>query len=429
MKLKLPNFLHTPQFTIGPVRKVLSFLAKYKILILILIFLLALIAGAIWLRGYLATEVKSASSNSGDDTYYSNPSDNSSPLPAIPSPSDDSNSSNSDNSNLNNIPDNETIPMLTPFPTFAPLPTAVPQSTVTTTTTQTNSGNPNCNTGSGVANSWYSDVYPNPQISTNTGSVALIVTLRDCNENTAPASDTLSISVSSGDSNTQVNGHSLPYSVTAQNGQANFTVTSQINGTVTLIVQDTTSSFTVTDINNHNPNIVFSGNSSGNSNCSTGSGTPNSWYSDVYPASPISAATGSTVTFSVTLRDCNRNTAPVSDTLSFSQTSNDSSFTVNGSALPASIQTQNGQATFTVSSQNAGTDNFSIRDTTNSFTVTDPNNSSPSINFTSSSTPTPTSTPAPTDTPTPTVTTTPSPTPTPTPAANPSPSNVATPTT
>jgi len=54
MKLKLPNFLHTPQFTIGPVRKVLSFLAKYKILILILIFLLALIAGAIWLRGYLA---------------------------------------------------------------------------------------------------------------------------------------------------------------------------------------------------------------------------------------------------------------------------------------------------------------------------------------------------------------------------------------
>jgi hypothetical protein len=426
MKLKLPNFLHTPQFTIGPVRKVLSFLAKYKILILILIFLLAFIIGAIWLRGYLATKVKSPSLNSGSDTYYSNPNYNSSPLPVIPSPSVNNTSNDSDNSGLNDIQNNGPIPTLTPFPTLAPLPVVTPGPAVNPTTT--NSGNPNCGTGSGIANSWYSDVYPNPQISTNTGSVALIVTLRDCNENTAPVSDTLSISVSSGDSNTQVNGHSLPYSVTAQNGQANFTVTSQITGTVTLVVQDTTSSFTVTDINDHNPSIIFSGNNSGNSNCSTGSGTPNSWYSDVYPASPISAATGSTVTFTITLRDCNRNTAPVSDTLSFSQTTNDSSFTVNGSALPVSIQTQNGQTTFTVSSQNAGTDNFSIQDTTNSFTITDPNNGNPSINFTPSSTPTPTPIPAPTDTPTPAVTPTPSPTATPSPTVNPSPTNMVTPT-
>jgi flagellar basal body-associated protein FliL len=397
--------------------KVLSFFFKYKILILILISLIVLIAGGIWLRSYLAARVKPSVSNPSDDIYYSNPFDNSRPTPNIPSPSD-----TPDNSTSNDNQDYETIPTLTPFPTFAPLPTLAPIPPVTATTTQTSSGNSSCNTGSGVPNSWYSDVYPNPSAaSTGNGSITLYVYIRDCNQNTAPVSDSLKISLSSGDSNTQVNGHTLPYVVTAQNGQASFTVTSQVTGTVTLLVQDTTQSFTVTNINNDNPSITFTG-SSGNSNCSTANGVPNFWYSEFSPASPISAATGSTVTLTVNIQDCNKNNVS-SDNLTLSQTSNDSGLTINGSASPVSVQAQSGQATFNVTSQNAGTDTFTIQDTTGNFTVTDVNNHNPSITFTSSSTPTPT--PAPTDTPTPGPTVTPVPTPsvtaTPIPTSSPTP--------
>jgi hypothetical protein len=120
-----------------------------------------------------------------------------------------------------------------------------------------NSGNSNCTTGAGVPNSWYSDVYPNPQITTNTGSVTIIVNIRDCNKNDAPVSDKLNITLSSGDPNTQIKGNSLPYTITTQNGEASFSVSSQNTGTVTLVIQDTTSSFTITDINNHNPSINF----------------------------------------------------------------------------------------------------------------------------------------------------------------------------
>ena len=241
---------------------------------------------------------------------------------------------------------------------------------------------------------------PNPPVTTNTGSVTMQVTIRDCNVNTAPVNDNLTISLVSGDSNTQVNGNNLPYSITASNGTANFTVTSQITGTVTLSVHDDTNNFTVTNINNQNPSISFTA-SSGSSSCSTANGTPNSWYSDYYPSSGISANTGATVTITVHIRDCSQ--ADVSsDNVTMTQTSSDSSLTINGSSSPVSVQAQNGIATFNLVSQNAGTDTFTVQDTTSNFAVTDINNQSLSITFSgSSTTPTPTPTPGLTNTPTP----------------------------
>jgi hypothetical protein len=158
-----------------------------------------------------------------------------------------------------------------------------------------------------------------------------------------------------------------------------------------------------------------SSNNSGNSSCTTANGTPNSWYSDFYPASPISSTTGSPVTINVHIRDCGQNDVS-SDSLTISQTSSDSTLTINGSSAPVTIQVQNGQANFTVNSQNAGTDTLQIQDTTSNFPVTDIHNTQPlSITFSgSSTTPTPTSTATPTPTPTATITPTPSITATPT---------------
>ncbi|MGA2911882.1 MAG: hypothetical protein ABSE17_04625 [Candidatus Levyibacteriota bacterium] len=264
---KLPHFPHLPRPNIEPVKKIVAFLVKHKIAITILICVIAFIVVAMWYRGYLLSKMGQSSGSSGDEIFNSTSPNSPLPTVAIPTPP-------ADNSGSDNI----VIP--TPFPTFAPLPTIAPLP-VTTTTTTSSTGNPNCTTGGGTPNSWYSDVYPNPPISTSNGSETLIVYVRDCNENTAPVSDNLSISLSSGDSNTQINGNALPYSVTTQNGYASFAVTSQVTGTVTLAIQDTTSNFTITNINNNNPSITFnnSGSSSGNANCSTANGVVNSWYS------------------------------------------------------------------------------------------------------------------------------------------------------
>jgi len=309
----------------------------------------------------------------------------------------------------------------TPFPTLAPLPTFSATTTDTSSTsTSSNTGNPNCTTGAGEPNSWYSDVYPNPPITTNTGSVGLIVVIRDCYKSTVSANDKLQISLISGDPNTKINDQTLPYTLNAQNGQANFYVTSQISGSVTLKVTDTTKSFDITDINNHNPTVTFSGNSSGNPNCTTGPGTANFWYSEVDPASAVSTNTGSSVSFTVNIKDCNKNDVSTTESLTITQTTSDSGFTINGSSSPVNISAPNGQTTFSVSSPNAGTVNFTVRDITSSFTITDQNNHNPSVIFSNSSstnpTPTPTNTPSssPTDTPTPTSSQSVTPNPTPT---------------
>jgi len=405
---KLPKIPHLPRLNIEPVRKIVAFLIKHKISVTILISLLAFITVAMWYRGYLLSKMKSTSANSNDEIFYSTKADNSIPTITIPTPPSKNDVLGTSNNSASYNNTQLTLP--TPFPTFAPLPTIAPITTTTINTSSNSSGNPNCTTGSGVPNSWYSDVYPNPPVSTSNGSITLIVYIRDCSRNTAPVNDNLTVTLSSNDSTARINGSSSPVNIQTQNGQVSFTVSSQNSTTDTFTIQDTTSNFAVTDINNNNPSVIFSNNSSGNSHCTTATGVPNSWYSDVYPASPLSAATGSTVTFTVDIRDCSQ-TNVSSDNLTLSQTSNDSSLTVNGSAPPVSVQAQNGQATFTVSSQNTGTDTFTMQDTTSSFTITDTNNQNPSVVFSGSSTATvtPTPTPAPSNTPTPSLTNTPTP--------------------
>ena len=124
------------------------------------------------------------------------------------------------------------------------------------TFTNNSSGNAHCNTGDGVPNSWFSDVY----ISSVTGTSArFTVKIRDCSQNLV-SNDSLSISLSSGDPSVQVNGNNLPYPINVQNGEIGFTVTTQSAGTDTFIVQDTTSSFRVTPPGNPNdPSVTFSG--------------------------------------------------------------------------------------------------------------------------------------------------------------------------
>lgn len=152
------------------------------------------------------------------------------------------------------------------------------------TFTNNSSGNASCTTAPGVPNAWYSDVYPNPPVTTDTGSIPLIVDIRDCNKNNAPVADTISIALSSGDPNTKVNGNSLPYSVTTQNGEVQFSVSSQVSGTVTLIVTDTTNSFTVTNTNNQNPSITFS--TSSTTPAPTGTPTPTPTTTDTPALTP-----------------------------------------------------------------------------------------------------------------------------------------------
>ena len=414
MKFKLPKLPHIPRLSIEPVRKIVTFLFKHKVSLTILISVIVFITAAMWYRGYLLSKMNPTSANNNNQTFYSTKNDTPGPTIVMPSPFNTNNDVLGASNNSNSY-GNTSLTLPTPFPTFAPLPTAAPiapiVNTTTTSASSTNnsSGNPNCTTGSGVPNLWYSDVYPNPPISTNTGSETLIVYIRDCNIKTAPVSDNLTITLTSNDPTAKINGSSSPVNIQTQNGQVSFTVTSQNTITDTFTIQDTTSNFAITDINNHNPSVAFSnnssGNSTGNSHCTTANGVPNTWFSDVSPTSPISANTSSTVTLTVDIRDCT-NTDVSSDNLTISQTSNDSGLTINTS----SVQAQNGQATFTVSSQNAGTDTFIIRDTTSNFIVTDANNHNPSVVFSGSSTITPTLAPtvaAPTDTPTPTIIPTP----------------------
>lgn len=438
MKIKLPKtplllqtyfrqLFHLPHLTrlniMLNIRPISSFLIKYKILITITAVFSAFIWLALWYRGILVLEMNRVDKHDSlEIAHYTAPSYTPSPAGITPSPTLTKKGvlGTADYSDRYSY-----IPYIspTPWPTLPPLPTLVPTSLPSNNSQSgNNTGNPNCTTGPGVPNSWYSDIYPNPPVSTTTGSVTLLVVLRDCNKNTPDVDDNLEIKLTSTDPTARINGYQSPVTVKAQHGQATIEVSSQNAITDTFVITDTTRSFTVTDINNHNPSVTFSRNSSGNPNCTTGPGIPNFWYSDVSPVSPVSATIGSSVTFSVTIKDCNKNTVSASDDLTISQTSNDSGLKVNGNTLPLNIKAQSGKATFTVSSPNAGTVTLTVRDTTNSFTVTDANNHNPSVVFKSLSSPSstpvpanPTSTPANTQTPNPTNTSAPIPTPTTTP--------------
>ncbi len=260
--IKLPNFHPFPKLRTEPISRALSFLFVHKILIITSILFVSIVAVGIYTGYFLNTStVQTATGNKTNNSISSNI-----PKPTLSSPSPSDNPSPTDNnvlgasidSSSNNAGNSDILPSPTPYPvpTYIPIPTTTLNST--SPTSSNSSGNSHCTTGAGVPNSWFSDVYPASPISSNTGNVTLTVDIRDCNKNTASVNDTLSISLSSGDSSTQINGNNLPYSTTTQNGQASFTVTSQNAGTDIFIIQDTTSSFTVTDTNNNNPSVIFS---------------------------------------------------------------------------------------------------------------------------------------------------------------------------
>jgi hypothetical protein len=145
----------------------------------------------------------------------------------------------------------------------------------------------------------------------------------------------------------------------------------------------------------------------------------------------VTVNVGSAAGFTVDIRDCNRNDVN-NDTVQISLSSGDNSVQINGNNLPYTLQSQNGKASFSVTSSNAGTYVFVVQDTSAGFTVTDPNNHPPSVVFNNPSAPTPqpTSTPA-SATPTPatgaTPTQNPVPLPTPTSSTLPTPTSIVSP--
>ena len=421
--MKLPNFNRLIQFK----RKITPFIVNHRILIPVSIIIsFSVVIFSVWainVRNNFIASIKSPQKDSSIEVNYSV-----TPYLSIPNFND---LSSSDSSVLGlsdfkspNVVKTYTPPVVTPYsiPTDIPLPTYTPISTSDTSSSSSSSSS--CAGTPTVDNS---QVYVSSRSTLVNNAVTISVELRDCYNNFAPVDDSLTITLSNSDSSARINGSPSPVTIKAQNGKASFSVNSQNVGTDTFVITDTNRSFTVTEPGYHNPSVTFTNNSSGNSNCTTGAGVPNPWYSDVYPASPVSANAGSNVTFSVVIRDCNKQTAAVSDTLSISLNSGDSSTRVSGNTLPYSLTTQNGEASFTVFSQNAWTVALTVQDTTSKFKVTDTNNNNPSVVFSSSSTPKPTDaiTPIPqsTDTPTPTLAETATPTPTPTDTLTPIPTS------
>lgn len=304
------------------------------------------------------------------------------------------------------LPTEQPTSVPTPYPTSLPIITSAPL---------------RCD---GTATEEHSQVYIS-QKTVQVGTESTItVELRDC-KNSLASDDTLSITLQGSNNTARINGQLFPINIKATNGKATFTVSSQTAGTDTYLISDTNQHFAVTMPGYHNPAVTFTSNSSGNANCTTAAGIPNAWYSDVYPNPPISTSTGS-VDLSLILRDCNKNQSGVSDSISISLLSGDSSTKVNGSSLPVQITTQNGAATFSVSSAGAGTVTLRVENVTRSFIITNVNNNNPSISFTGTTaqmTPTPTiaptqpsptptlATPSPTSTISPEVSQTPTPNP------------------
>lgn len=327
-----------------------------------------------------------------------------------------------------------TPPVPTPFPEFTlvPVPTYIPSSTATTYyTPQSNTTTHSC---AGTPTAFNSEAIVSSSTTLINNPVDLTIELLDCNNNYGPVDDTLTVTLSNTDPSAQINGSASPATVKAQNGKVTVSINSQNAGTDTFIIHDVTRNFDVTDPHNHNPSITFGSNTTGNPNCTTGAGVPNSWFSDVY-VSPSAINVGANSTFSVVIRDCFKNTVPANDLLSISLSSGDSSTKVNGNNLPYTVTAQNGQASFNVSSQNSGTSILIVQDTTSSFKITDTNNSNPSVTFNSPTAPNPTATPTatstsptsvPTSAPTSAPTQSPTSAPSSTPAQTPTPATAAT---
>lgn len=281
------------------------------------------------------------------------------------------------------------VPTLVPIPSYIPpVPSPYP--------TAVFAAAPSC---SGIPTAYNSQAYVSANTSLVNSQVTISVELLDCNNVLAAVNDSLTVALVNADPATTINGGSAPVTVQAQNGKATFAINSSHAVTDTFIITNTTRSFSVTDPHNKNPTISFVNNTGGSSNCTTPGGIPNSWFSDVYPASPVTVLLGSSVTFIVKIRDCNRNAITTNDVVRISLSSGDTTTQVNGNNFPYSVTSVNGQVSFTIISQRAGANNFIITDTTSSFTITDTNNRNPSVTFTSPATPAPvfsTATPQPT---------------------------------
>lgn len=320
----------------------------------------------------------------------------------------------SDSLGLDNLDDYDYPPPLV-IPTLPPYvaPTYTPQIFPTTSW----SSPPTVTSCEGIPTAYNSEAIVSATTVLVNETATIEIQLLDCKNNFASVNDTLTIT--SSDGNVKINGNSSPVTVQTQNGKNTFSVSSTTATTTTITITNTTRSFTVTDPHNHNPTITFANNTSGSSNCTTGAGVPNGWFSNVYPNPPLSTTTGS-MDLVVIVKDCNRNPAPVSDMIKISLISGDPYTKLNGNNLPATVTTQNGQANFTITSQVNGSVRLRIEDSTSGFTVTDPNDNNPSITFSTptSSTPTPTSAPAATNTPTPGSIT---------PTSNPAPTNTSSP--
>lgn len=409
-KLSFPGLPKTP-FSRGP-KKLVRNVARHKILILVCLVLAAFTYGSIYLRNTMFSKTVAAAPTgiTLPASSFSIPTPPEASLAAA-TPTPDNTAvlgTSSDTSTDYQVP---TIPpeIVAPLPTITPAPTPMPYTPPAPSSSSSCAGTPNADN---------SQVYVSPSSTTTGSSSTITVDLQDCN-NSQVSGDHLTITLASGDSGTTINGKSIGsgYNAQAQNGQYSFQVSSGNPTTAVFNIQDTDHNFAVTMPGYKQPTVTFTSTAStGNPNCTTGPGVPNPWYSDVYP--PSSTAAGSNATFSVVIRDCFKNTASVTDSLNISLVSGDSGAQVNGSTPPISIQTQNGQASFTVMTQNTGTVTLKVYDTTSGFTVTDPNNNNPSATFTSNATPTPTPTPTGTPTPAPTtITLTPTPTVTVTPVS------------
>lgn len=384
----------------------------HKILLIFALVMIAGISGSLVLRKNLVHSLAVVKQvKPFNDVISLNPS---SPSP-IPSPeetahpvlgvSTDTTSGSSTDISNNAVPTTPPLPDPTPIPSYSPIPTSTVSYSTSSSPSSSCSGTPNADN---------SQVYINSGsgfVTISAGSSAtIVVDLQDCGNNKV-SGDHLTITLTSGDSATTINGNSIGsgFKAQAQNGVYTFQVSSPNATTAVFAVQDTDHNFAVTMPGYKNPQVSFTsgsstsstgGSTSSNPNCTTGSGVPNFWYSIFTPSSTISTSTSTTIT--VTIKDCAKNTVG-SDAIAISMNSGDSGVQIS----PASFTTSSGTAAFTVSSQVATTATFTIKDVTNKFNVTDAYNQQLKITFTgngSSASPTPSSTASPTSSPTPTPT-------------------------
>lgn len=403
----------------GKISKTLSFVSTHKTGLIIVVVAVALITGSLQIRQMLIKSLVADKQGVPFSKYLPLPTD-----PPLPSPSPIDSPSSSDTAVLgtsSEVSDTSTYTPPAPLPTDTPSPTFTPIPTPANTPAPTTNPQPSSSC-SGTPNADNSQVYVSPSSTVINSAATISINLQDCNNNPA-SNDHLTIALTSGDSSVTINGASAnsPYKALAQNGKYSFQVNSSNPTTAVFNIQDTDHSFQVTTPGYHNPQVTFSS-SAGNPSC-----TPDgdARYSNAYfPSGSINV--GSNATITIELRDCNNQATLGSDTITVTPKSVDPSFQFVGYG-GGSFTLPHGQTSFQVTSQNPGTNTFTIRDTTQGFDVTGPGYSTPTVTFTSNATPAPSAAPTSTPTPNPSSASTPAPTDTPAPTLTPSPAPTATP--